>query len=265
MRLPGIARTAFVAAVAVAIAVAAPAMPASADDPVMTSDVTFGYNVGALPRGTMLNQVSAVWEVAAPSTHTPGEFESALAYVSLGGGCVTYDCRVQDDTRLMVGTESNVDYLGVVTYRAWFDGSPTGATDVELLLNAGDKVRGTVERVAGIPALWRLTLKNLTNGRTWTTTAPGPSLMASARWGVEARVDHDEFGQGYPRLPSLAPVVFDHMTLNGANPRLRPEERVVFVPALTEDVVGTPSLPQPDGNGFAACSWAATCAVPPGF
>lgn len=260
MRLPALVRTAVVTAVVTAVAVAAPAAPASAD-PGMTSDSFFGYNVGAVPRGTMLNQVSAVWEVVAPSDWS-SDFQAAMPFVSLGGGCVTYDCQVKDDTVLMVGTESTIDYQGTITYRAWFRSSSLDLTEVDLLMNAGDRIRGTVERVAGIPGVWRLTLKNLTNGRTWTTTTPGPSLLASARWGVEPWVETDAYGQGYSRLPVLAPIRFDNLTLNGSNPRLRPEERVVFVPALTDEVVGTPSLPQPDGNGFAACSRATTCAVP---
>lgn len=260
MRLSALVRTALVAAVSLAAAVAAPAVPASAEQ-VMTSDVMFGYNVGAVSRGTLLNQVSAVWEVGDPSMRS-GDFEWARAHVSLGGGCVTSDCGVVDDTLLMVGTESSIDYLGTRTYRAWFATSSLDQTDVDLPLYAGDKVRGTIERVAGVPGLWRLTLKNLSNGRTWTRTTPGASLLASARWGVESWVNEDTFGEGISRLPDLAPIRFDHLTLNGSNPRLRPEERVVFVPALTENVVGLPSLPQADGNGFAACSWATTCAVP---
>lgn len=251
----------------VALALAVPAMPAAADGPPpMRSETVFGYDVGAVPRESLLTSASAVWNVASATAHMPGESAAARAWVGLGGGgCVTYDCRVRDDTRIQVGTTSAVDGAGVATYAAWYRVAPFDATDVPLVVDAGDDVRGTVERVSGLPALWRITLHNLTSGTSWTTTTPGASLLLSAQWVVESDVLYDEFGQGYPLLPDLDPTRFDEIRLNGAAPDLGPEERVVFVPALTEDVVGTPSLPQPDGDGFGACAWATTCPVPPNF
>ena len=249
------------AALALATALTAP-HHATAADPPITSETVFGYNVGAVPRQALVTSVSAVWNVAAATQHTPGDAESARAVMSLGDGCVTYDCRVQDDTRIQVGTESAVDASGTATYRAWYEVAPFEPTDAALAVDAGDTVRGTIERVSGLAALWRITLENLDTGLSWTTTTPAASMLASARWVVESSMAYDEFGAGYPYLPDLDVTRFDDITLNGANPNLQDAERVRLVPALTTDVVGTPSLPQPDGDGFAACAWATTCAVP---
>ena len=231
----------------------------------MTSDAAFGYNVGAVPREHLLTQVSAVWNVAAATQLTPGEVEAVHAFVSLGGGCVTYDCLVNDNTSLAVGTETSVSAGGAVTHRAWYSGGVASRATVPLAVAAGDDVRGTVGRVKGLAVLWRLTLRNLTTGATWTTVTPGVSMMASARFMVEAGVRFDEFGYGYPMMPDLAATRFDEVTVNGANAQLHPDERVVLVAYEDLDVVAVPSLPQPDGNGFGACAWATTCAVPPNF
>lgn len=248
------------AALATVLAVAVPA-PASAA-PTMTSDSVFGYNVGAVPRRQPITQVSAVWTVAAATQRSAGAEESVRTWVALGGGCVTYDCLVHDYTGIRVGTEAAVDAGGAVTYRAWYEG-PLGPVHVALAVAAGDQVRGTIERVAGLPALWRLTLRNVTSGASWTTTAVEASMLATAQLMVESPVFFDEFLNAYPLMPDLAATTFDQITVNGAGALLRPEERVVTVAYEELDVVGTPSLPQPDGDGFAACAWATSCAVPP--
>ena len=263
-----LARAAFAAVLALPTSVLVAPRVAVADVPPMTSELLFGYNVGAVPRQTLLKKVSAVWDVATATRRSSSRYdvESARTFVSLGGGCATSDCRVQDSTvSLLVGTEAVEEPSGAVTYRAVYRFAPLDIAVAPLAVSAGDRIRGTIDRVSGLAALWRLTVRNLTTGESWTTSATHASMFGSAVWAVEGRVVVDEFGQGSSLMPDLAATQFDEITLNGAYPRLRPEERMVFVPAMTTDVLGTPSLPQPDGNGFGACAWATTCPVPPNF
>lgn len=270
MRLPRrlLARTAFAAVLALPTSVLVAPRVAVAEVPPRTSEYHFGYNVGAVPRQTLLKKVSAVWNVATATKRSSSRYdaESAWTFMSLGGGCVTSDCRVTDSTvYLLVGTEAVVEPSGAVTYRAVYQLAPLDIAVAPLAVSAGDRIRGTIDRVSGLAALWQLTLRNLTTGESWTTSTTHASLFGSAVWAVEGRVLVDEFGEGHSLMPTLSATQFDEITLNGAYPRLRPEEREVFVPAMTTEVLGTPSLPQPDGNGFGACAWATTCPVPPNF
>lgn len=253
-------RVSVTAALAALLAVAAPQHARA--DTTMTSDRLFGYQVAATPRQQPVTQVSAVWTIE-PATRREAGDEAVWAWVAIGGGCVTYDCLVHDYTALRVGTETYVSPAGAVTYRAWYqDTVRRERAYLPVTVAAGDRVRGTVEQVRGLPALWRFTFDNVTTGATWTTTAPGASMLATAQVLAEGMVGFDEFAIGYPYLPDLAPTTFDHVTINGANARLRPEERVVMQSYEELAVVATPSLPQPDGNGFAACVWTTSCAVP---
>ncbi|HEX8001315.1 MAG TPA: hypothetical protein VF519_01320 [Mycobacteriales bacterium] len=238
------------------------ATPAAAFD--RTSDSTFGYDVTARARDTLFTSASAVWNVAAATQHVAGEAGSATTWLSLGGGCVADDCwAVRDPLVATLGTEAAVSASGAVTYRAWYGGT-LGRTTVPLAVAAGDEVRGTIARVPGVAPLWRLTLENLTAGTSWSTTQAATKPVAlSARFMVETTHYADEFGYTYPTMPTLADTRFDEIRLNGAAVSLRPEERVWLVAYMDLDVVAAPSSPQPDGDGFGACAWATSCAVPP--
>lgn len=273
MRMPArlLARAAMTAVLVLPVAALVPLPAAAAAEP-MVSEYAFGYNVAAVPRQTVIKSVSAVWEVPAATRHLPGtdvnqwaSDEVSWTFMSLGGGCLTYDCYFLSDPSLIVGTESSISADGVPTYRAWYQIPPLGMTAAPLTVRPGDRIRGTIDRPEGLPVLWRLTLHNLTTGAKWMTTTPYVAGMASAQFLVESMVRLDEFGEGYAEMPNLTDVHFDELKINNANLRLRPEERVVFLPAYNTDILGVPSMPQPDGNGFAACAWTTTCAVPPNF
>lgn len=249
------ARLLFPAALGAALSLTALAVPAyAAEAPGMTSDRVFGYNIGALERDELITKVSGTWTVPSATSHTLGEPARSLAWIGLGQGCVTYDCRIQDGTAIQIGTEIRVDWLGIPTYHTWYrTASHQDATDMELPITYGDRVRASLERAPNNPLLWKLSFRNLTSGVSWSRTLPAASALASAQFVVEST--------GYPELPAQDATRFDDISVNGTWAQLRPEERVTFVPAMTEDVVGTASLPDAEGNGFAACAWATNCTL----
>ena len=66
---------------------------------------------------------------------------------------------------------------------------------------------------------------------------------------------------GFAALPNLATPAFDSATVNGAPASLRSSEEIQLIDS-NGSVIGTPSAPDPDADGFNACTWATSCAAP---
>ena len=66
---------------------------------------------------------------------------------------------------------------------------------------------------------------------------------------------------GFAALPNLSTPAFDLATTNGASANLKPSEELALVDS-NNNVIGAPSAPDPDTDGFNACTWATSCAAP---
>jgi hypothetical protein len=55
--------------------------------------------------------------------------------------------------------------------------------------------------------------------------------------------------------------VFDSATVNGQNASLATGEEIELIDS-NGSVIGTPSAPDPDADGFNACTWATICGAP---
>jgi hypothetical protein len=89
---------------------------------------------------------------------------------------------------------------------------------------------------------------------------PYTSTYLTAEW-----VDETPLTTGlFAPLPNLTPTHFDDATVNGQNAHLLTAERLYLIGGSGQ-IIGAPSVPQTDGNGFGDCAWATTCAVPSNF
>ena len=109
--------------------------------------------------------------------------------------------------------------------------------------------------------VWKITLKDLTRGETFTTTVPYSSSHLTAEWIEETPVIIGTNGTGFAALPNLSSPQFDLATTNGQPAKLKRSEEMQLVNS-NGNVIGAPSAPDSDRDGFAVCTWATSCPVP---
>lgn len=108
--------------------------------------------------------------------------------------------------------------------------------------------------------MWKITLKDVTRNETFTQTVPYSSTHATAEW-IEETPLQIGTSPGLSALPNLANTSFDGGTTNGAPAALKASEQMVLTNS-TGHVIGTPSAPDSDLDGFGLCTWATSCSAP---
>jgi Peptidase A4 family len=221
----------------------------------------FGYNAGTIERGGQLfTSITSDWTVPTASQHTRNQAESSATWIGIGGGCLDAGCGLQDATLIQTGTEQDVDSSGHPSYSAWWELVPAPAVTISnFTVSPGDRVQASVS--VGSPAIWTITLKDLTRVETFSTTVPYTSTQSTAEWIEETPLTIGAGGTGQASLPALSTTAFDHATVDGSSAHLTPGEQIQLIDS-TGGVIGTPSAPDAQADGFAACAWATRCAVP---
>src|SRR5207302_7379084 len=103
---------------------------------------------------------------------------------------------------IQAGTEATVNGDGTVSYDAWTETLPQSTRTVTLAVNAGDTVSVTIAEQS--TDLWRIDMKNVTTGKTFTTTIRYASSRSSAEWIEEA----PSVGRGIAPLDSFGSIAF---------------------------------------------------------
>lgn len=221
----------------------------------------FGYNLGSLERGgTLFNSITGDWTVPTITQHTPGQAEDSADWIGIGGGCVDTGCTVGDETLIQTGTEQDVDASGNASYSAWWEIIPVPEISITMTVGPGDHMHASIAEAIPDSNVWTVTLQDLTRGETFTQTVPYPSTHLTAEWIEETPL---ELGTdaGFASLPNLSTPAFDNATVNGASANLSTSEEVDLIDS-NSNVIGVPSAPDAEGDGFNACTWATTCAAP---
>ena len=229
-----------------------------------TSSNWFGYNISAVARNENFRQVGGTWRVPRATQHKKGQAEYSSSWIGIGGGCVRqnqFGCTSGDNTLIQAGTEQSIAPNGAASYHSWYELIPAPSIQTPLVVGPNHMVRANIRQT--VVGIWRISLENLSTGKSWSTTVPYTSTYRTAEWITETPIVIGTDAAGLAALPNLTPVHFDWTSVNGRNPRLRSSERVFLAPG--QQIIGAPSLPQPEGNGFAACAWRTTCAVPANF
>jgi hypothetical protein len=225
-----------------------------------TSGNWFGYVQGTLekPGKPQFRQIAGTWAVPKATRHTANQSENSSTWIGIGGGCVNANCSVTDSTLIQAGTEQDVSASGAASYHAWYELIPAPSLSTPLVVHAGDKIRCTITQTK--PDVWNITLRNVTTGKSWSKVVPYTSTHLTAEWVDETPLTT----AGFAALPNLTPTHFDDALVNNVNAHLVSAERIFLVNG-NGGIYGTPSVPQSDGNGFGACAWATSCAVPGNF
>lgn len=265
-------------AIAAAVALAVCAAPAAASPPphghpldlvspglnATKSSNWYGYNQGTLEQGRELFfSVAGVWRVPRATQHTKGQAEYSSTWIGIGGGCVDARCTVGDSTLIQTGTEQDVSRSGRASYGAWWEIIPGPAIAIpKLKVRPGDRMRANIREVVKASSLWRITLRNVTRGKTFRRTVPYTSTHTTAEWIQETPLIIGT-DAGLASLPDLSRRRFDKARVNGANPHLERSQRILLATG-SGTVIGTPSAPDRRRDGFAVCSWKKKCRAPRG-
>jgi hypothetical protein len=267
------------AAIAAALALAVCAAPADAAPPkshghlldlvspglnATKSSNWYGYNQGILEKGGgLIYSVAGDWRVPRATQHTRGRAESSSTWIGIGGGCVDARCTIGDNTLIQTGTEQDVSASGRDSYAAWWEIIPGPAITIpRMKVSPGDRMHADIREVVKGSSLWRITLKNVTRGKTFRTTVPYTSTHATAEWIQETPLIIGT-DAGLASLPDLSRTSFDKARVNGANAQLKRSQRIMLA-ASSGRVIGTPSAPDSGRDGFAVCTWSKRCRAPGG-
>ncbi|MFL5896615.1 MAG: G1 family glutamic endopeptidase [Thermoleophilaceae bacterium] len=220
----------------------------------------YGYNQGALEKGkSLFHSVSGDWIVPTASQHSAGKDEYSSTWIGIGGGCVTANCLVTDNTLIQTGTEQDVSASGTPSYSAWWELIPgPGLTISKFRVSPGDHMHALIKEPFAGTELWKITLQNLTKGETFTTTVPYTSTYGTAEWIQETPLVFGTGGAGLAALPNLSTNSFSLARANGKNAGLKTSEEMQLVNS-SGSVIGAPSAPNATLDGFNLCTWASTC------
>ena len=220
----------------------------------------FGYNIGSLERaGATFHSISAEWTVPTASQHTKGQAESSSTWIGIGGGCVDSGCLVGDNTLIQAGTEQDVSASGAKSYSAWWEIIPGPSFTISgMKVAPGDQMSVTIAEARINSEIWNITVQDGTRGETFTKQVPYSSSYATAEWIDETPLVIDTSGAALADLPNLTTTHFDSATVNGADPRLVTTESIRLIDGSGK-VIGAPSAPDTEGDGFYDCAWHSTC------
>ena len=222
-----------------------------------------GYDQGSLEQGGKLfNSIGSDWTVPKATPHGAGQAGSSSDWVGIGGGCVDSGCAVTDQTLIQTGTEQDVAADGTATYSAWWEEIPAPSVTITgVMVHPGDRVSASVAEAIPDGNLWTITLKDLTDGQSYTTTVPYASTHTTAEWIEENPLVLGTGGTGFATLPNLTSPSFDLATVNGAPAHLTASEETQLVDS-NGNVIGAPSAPDREADGFNVCAWASGCVAP---
>jgi hypothetical protein len=222
-----------------------------------------GYNIGAdypqVSTGTLFTSVSGEWTVPTATPHTKGQAEDSASWVGIGGGCVTDNCSVTDNTLIQAGTEQDVSASGQASYGAWWEIIPETETPVTLPVQPGNTVKVTITETS-TPGQWSIVIDNLTTGKSFSTTTPYSSSEDTVEWIEETPLEIGTTGTGVATMPDLSTVHFTNASYNKANPKFQTIDELQLDNSNT--IEATPSGPGPQLSGFNDCTWATACTAP---
>jgi peptidase A4-like protein len=219
----------------------------------------FGYNQGTLEQGgaKQFHSITGDWTVPTVSRHRAGQAAASSDWIGIGGGCVDANCTVGDNTLIQTGTEQDVSASGVRSYSAWYELIPAPSLRINMTVRAGDHMHAQISEMVPGSNVWKITLRDVTRNETFTTTVPYASTHATAEW-IEETPLVIGTNAGLAPLPNLSRISFDRATTNGASARLKSSEKIQLIDG-NGHVIGTPSAPDAQRDGFAVCAWATSC------
>ncbi len=144
---------------------------------------------------------------------------------------------------IQTGTEQ--DYTaGHAQYYAWWEILPAAETQITTMtVSPGDSMTASIVNDGG--GSWTITLKDVTQSESFTTTQSYSGPASSAEWIEEAPT----IGGHIATLADYGQTTFSSLTVNGGNPGLVSQDGGVMIQRHKQ--VSTPSVPSKQTNAFA--------------
>jgi len=192
------------------------------------------------------SSATAQWVV--PSVSPTNRASYSSAWVGIDG--------FTNSNLIQTGTESDY-YNGAAHYNAWWEILPAAETPISSIsVRPGDTMSASITKGSG--SSWTITIKDVTNGQSFTTVQSYSGPGTSVEWIEEAPTVGG-------RVATLAhyssPDTFDPGTANGVSPGLTAADSGVMVQKRAQ--VSTPSNPDSDADGF-NMAYGSTAPAPPG-
>lgn len=221
----------------------------------------FGYNQGALEAGGgLFHSIAGTWTVPRARQHLRRQAEDSSDWIGIGGGCVNSGCGASDATLIQTGTEQDVAAGGAPSYSAWWEVIPGPSVSIAMKIRPGDRVHGSIVEILPESEVWKITLQDLTSGSSRSIRVSYTSTQDSAEWIEETPLILGA-NAGFASLPRLSSPAFDRATVNGGPAHLKAAQAIDLIDSSGR-VIGVPSAPDADRDGFNACTWARVCAAP---
>jgi hypothetical protein len=221
----------------------------------------FGYSEGALDAGGgLFHSIAGNWTVPQARQHLKGQAEDSSDWIGIGGGCVNSGCGASDATLIQTGTEQDVSAGGTPSYSAWWEVIPGPSVTIAMRIRPGDRMHASIVEILPASEVWKVTLQDLTTGRSHSFRVSYTSTQDSAEWIEETPLILGA-NAGFASLPRLSTPAFDQAGVNGGPAHLRAAQAIDLVDSSGR-VIGIPSAPDGDRDGFNACTWSRVCASP---
>ncbi|MHB1980627.1 MAG: G1 family glutamic endopeptidase [Sulfobacillus sp.] len=191
-----------------------------------------GYALATSVSGTY-TQITGSWIVPTVAPSRGSTYSSS--WIGIDG--------FNNSNLIQTGTEQDY-YQGSAHYDAWWEILPAAETVITGdPVNPGDAMTASVAKNAN--GTWTIAISDVTAGWSFSTTQTYTGPGTSAEWIQEAPT----IGGHVATLANYSPTTFDPGTVNGVNPGLVAADGGVMIQKRTQ--VSTPSLPDPDTDGFA--------------
>ena len=112
--------------------------------------------------------------------HTKGEAEDSATWIGIGGGCLQSTCSANDSTLIQAGTEQDVSATGQATYDAWYEIIPVPEIESSIVVHPGDVIDCAISQA--LPRCRTISLKDVTDGQSFSETVPYASDESTAEW-----------------------------------------------------------------------------------
>lgn len=191
---------------------------------------------GYVATGGTFTSVSGTWIVPQPDPKVAGV---DATWVGIGGANST--------DLIQAGTEATVNPDGSIEYDAWTETLPQSTRTISLAVSGGDTVSASITEQSG--GTWLVEMKNVTTGRTFTTTIRYASSRSSAEWIEEA----PSIGRGIAPLDSFGIVKFTNGTtvVDGAKKTIAAANaKAVTMADGADQPLAVPSGIGGDGSSF---------------
>jgi len=187
---------------------------------------------GYAETGSGYKSAVATWTVPSVSATSSSTYSSAWVGIDGDG----------NSDLIQTGTES--DYVnGQAEYSAWWEILPNYSVTISSVpVSAGDSITASVAQSSGTS--WKISLKDNTTGKSWSSTKTYRGPGQSVEYIQEApTVDGSQSG-----VAKFSNFSFSNLTVNGSGPGLKSSEEIVL--RQNGKDYSTPSAPNSAGNGF---------------